>query len=129
MNTGYFGGIAIMGYDSVSYFTEARAVKGSPDFSHEFLGETWHFASAENRDTFAADPVSYAPQFGEVGDRIIAHDRDPAEIAGVHTASCCNLVPHANRSRSLGRLSTLDVWQVRLSTEVRRSAAYKSRME
>ncbi len=64
VNTGYFGGIAIMGYDSVSYFTEARAVKGSPDFSHEFLGETWHFASAENRDTFAAEPVSYAPQFG-----------------------------------------------------------------
>ena len=30
VNTGYFGGIAIMGYDSVSYFTEARAVKGSP---------------------------------------------------------------------------------------------------
>jgi YHS domain-containing protein len=64
VNTGYFGGIAIMGYDPVAYFTEARAVKGSPDFSHEFLGETWHFASEEHRDTFAADPVSYAPQYG-----------------------------------------------------------------
>ncbi len=64
VNTGYFGGTAIMGYDSVTYFTEARAVRGSPDFSYEFLGETWHFANAENRDTFAADPVSYAPQFG-----------------------------------------------------------------
>jgi YHS domain-containing protein len=63
-NTGYFGGIAIMGYDPVAYFTEARAVEGSPEFSREFLGETWHFANAEHRDLFAADPVRYAPQYG-----------------------------------------------------------------
>lgn len=64
VNTGYFGGIAIMGYDPVAYFTESRAVQGSPDFSQEFLGETWQFASAEHRDMFAADPVKYAPQYG-----------------------------------------------------------------
>ena len=64
VNTGYFGGIAIMGYDPVAYFTEARAVKGSPEYSHEFLGETWHFSSADHRETFAADPVAYAPQSG-----------------------------------------------------------------
>ncbi len=64
VNTGYFGGVAIVGYDPVAYFTEARAVKGSPEFSHEFLGETWLFASAANRDAFAADPVAYAPQYG-----------------------------------------------------------------
>ncbi len=64
VNTGYFGGVAIVGYDPVAYFTEARAVKGSPEFSHEFLGETWHFASAANRDAFATDPVAYAPQYG-----------------------------------------------------------------
>ncbi len=64
VNTGYFGGVAIVGYDPVAYFTEARAVKGSPEFSHEFLGETWHFASAAHRDDFAANPVAYAPQYG-----------------------------------------------------------------
>ena len=64
VNTGYFGGVAIMGYDPVAYFTEGRPVKGSPEFQHEFLGETWHFASAANRDAFAADPVAYAPQYG-----------------------------------------------------------------
>ncbi len=62
VNTGYFGGVAIMGYDPVAYFTEGRAVKGSPEFNHEFLGETWHFASAAHRDAFAANPVAYAPQ-------------------------------------------------------------------
>lgn len=64
VNTGYFGGMAIKGYDPVAYFTEARAVKGSPEFQHKFLGETWHFANAGHRDVFAANPVAYAPQYG-----------------------------------------------------------------
>lgn len=64
VNTGYFGGVAIMGYDPVAYFTESRAVKGSAQFSQEFLGETWHFASDEHRDMFAANPAKYAPQYG-----------------------------------------------------------------
>ena len=64
VNTGYFGGVAIKGYDPVAYFKESRAIKGSAEFSHEFLGETWQFASAEHRDIFADDPVAYAPQFG-----------------------------------------------------------------
>jgi YHS domain-containing protein len=64
VNTGYFGGVAIVGYDPVAYFTEGRAIKGSSEFSHEFLGEIWHFARAANRDAFAADPIAYAPQYG-----------------------------------------------------------------
>src|SRR5262245_30541019 len=58
------GGVAIRGYDTVGYFTDAKAVKGSDAFSYEWLGATWHFASAEHRDLFAADPVKYAPQYG-----------------------------------------------------------------
>lgn len=64
VNTGYFGGVAIKGYDTVAYFTQSKAVKGSPEFQSEFLGETWQFASAKHRDLFAADPVAYAPQYG-----------------------------------------------------------------
>lgn len=64
INTGYFGGIAIMGYDPVAYFTKGKALKGSEEFSYEWLGATWHFENAKHRDLFAADPVKYAPQFG-----------------------------------------------------------------
>jgi YHS domain-containing protein len=64
VNTGYFGDVAIKGYDPVAYFTQNRAVEGSEKFSHSWLGATWHFASAENRDLFAQDPVKYAPQYG-----------------------------------------------------------------
>ena len=38
INTGYFGGIAIMGYDPVAYFTKGRAMKGSEKFSYTWLG-------------------------------------------------------------------------------------------
>jgi len=64
VNTGYFGGVAIKGYDTVSYFTESKAVKGTPEYKHSFLGETWHFSTAEHRDLFAGNPVAYAPQYG-----------------------------------------------------------------
>jgi YHS domain-containing protein len=64
VNTGYFGDVAIKGYDTVAYFTENRAVEGSPRFSHRWLGATWLFSSAENRDLFASQPVKYAPQYG-----------------------------------------------------------------
>ncbi|MEM7527077.1 MAG: YHS domain-containing (seleno)protein [Pseudomonadota bacterium] len=57
-------GTAIDGTDPVAYFTEGRPVDGSSDFKHEYNGATWLFASAENRDLFAANPEKYAPQYG-----------------------------------------------------------------
>lgn len=56
--------VILRGYDAVAYFTENKAVKGSPQFSATHEGATYHFASAENRDAFAADAAKYAPQFG-----------------------------------------------------------------
>ncbi|WP_202905601.1 YHS domain-containing (seleno)protein [Cypionkella psychrotolerans] len=63
-NTGYFEGIAIKGYDTVAYFTENRAVKGSEEYSYEWLGTPWYFVSAKHRDLFQSNPVKYAPQYG-----------------------------------------------------------------
>lgn len=64
--TAYFeeDGIAIRGADPVAYFTDAAHVSGSDEFTHNWQGVTWKFASAENRDRFAADPDAYAPQYG-----------------------------------------------------------------
>ncbi len=64
VNTGYFGDVAIKGYDTVAYFTRNEAVQGSPEFSYRWLGATWHFVSEENRELFMQDPVKYAPQYG-----------------------------------------------------------------
>lgn len=57
-------GAAIGGYDTVAYHTVGAPTKGSAQFSTEYQGATWHFASAANRDLFAANPSKYAPAYG-----------------------------------------------------------------
>ena len=58
------GGVAIRGYDPVAYFKQDKPVKGSSAYTATHEGSTFHFASAANRDAFAADPGKYAPQYG-----------------------------------------------------------------
>lgn len=57
-------GIAIRGADPVAYFTAGEYTPGAAEFTHDWEGATWQFASAENRDLFAANPEDYAPQYG-----------------------------------------------------------------
>jgi YHS domain-containing protein len=64
VNTGYFGGVAIDGYDPVAYFLDNRAVKGSEKISYDWLGTPWYFASDEHRELFKKNPLKYAPQYG-----------------------------------------------------------------
>lgn len=57
-------GAAIGGTDPVAYFTEHKPVQGSDQFTADYQGVTWKFASAGNRDLFQANPAKYAPQYG-----------------------------------------------------------------
>jgi len=57
-------GVAIRGTDPVAYFEEGRPVPGRPEFAFTWDGATWRFASAANRDRFAASPERYAPAYG-----------------------------------------------------------------
>lgn len=57
-------GIAILGYDTVSYFTEGKPVKGKDEFATEWMGAKWKFSSQKNLDMFKAEPTKYAPQYG-----------------------------------------------------------------
>lgn len=59
-----YEGVALGGTDPVAYFTEGKPVEGSSEFAADYAGATWHFASAENRDLFLAEPEAYAPQYG-----------------------------------------------------------------
>ena len=64
VNTSGAEKLAIHGYDAVGYFTDGKAEPGSKEFSQEYGGAVYLFASAAHRDTFAADPAKYAPQYG-----------------------------------------------------------------
>jgi hypothetical protein len=57
-------GVALEGYDPVSYFTEPQPLPGLPDYEYYWGGVPWYFASAANRDVFMRAPEIYAPQHG-----------------------------------------------------------------
>ena len=64
VNTSVIRGLAIKGYDPVSYFTAGKAQKGSKDLEFKWKGATWRFVSAEHRELFKSDPEKFAPQYG-----------------------------------------------------------------
>ncbi|MBO6620920.1 MAG: YHS domain-containing protein [Balneola sp.] len=57
-------GIAIKGYDPVSYFVSEEPQEGREDLTHEYEGATYQFASQENLNTFKAAPEKYVPAYG-----------------------------------------------------------------
>ena len=57
-------GLALRGYDPVSYFTDNKAILGTPEYKHEYLGVTYYFSSVKNQNLFEADPKKYEPQYG-----------------------------------------------------------------
>ena len=59
-----FLGKAAEGYDVVSYFTDGNAVEGSGDHALMWKDVEWRFSSQAHKETFAANPEKYAPQYG-----------------------------------------------------------------
>ncbi|MFO0691819.1 MAG: YHS domain-containing (seleno)protein [Myxococcota bacterium] len=57
-------GVALQGYDPVAYFTDGRPTKGDPRHHSTWQDATYHFASAEHKRLFDADPARYAPAYG-----------------------------------------------------------------
>lgn len=55
---------AIGGYSPVSYFEHGRAERGSPAHQARHDGHTYYFTSAQQAETFQAQPEKYAPAFG-----------------------------------------------------------------
>ena len=56
--------LALKGYDPVAYFTEKRAMLGDAQHQYNWDGSTYRFASTKHLELFKADPVHYAPEFG-----------------------------------------------------------------
>ncbi|MBK8195580.1 MAG: YHS domain protein [Lewinellaceae bacterium] len=56
-------GLAIDGYDPVSYF-KSGPKKGKATFSYNYDGIVYHFANAENLTEFKGNPGKYEPVWG-----------------------------------------------------------------
>ena len=48
----------------VAYHTVGELTAGSSNYAATYQGVTWHFASAENKALFEANPAKYAPAYG-----------------------------------------------------------------
>jgi YHS domain-containing protein len=57
-------GVALHGYDPVSYFSGSAPKQGKAGITATHDGATYQFASTANRDKFKAEPAKYAPQYG-----------------------------------------------------------------
>ncbi len=66
-------GMAMGGYDPVSYFEGDVPVQGQPEISVMWKGAEWHFASHQNRELFEGNPRAFAPQFGGYCSYAMAH--------------------------------------------------------
>ncbi len=57
-------GLAINGFDPVSYFTDSKPALGKKDYTYSWMDAKWQFASEEHLKMFKDNPEKYAPQFG-----------------------------------------------------------------
>jgi hypothetical protein len=57
-------GLALFGFDAVSYFVDGSARAGSESHELSFGGLTWRFRSEANRAAFRDRPDAYVPRFG-----------------------------------------------------------------
>ncbi len=72
--------VAIKGYDTVAYFTDGKAIKGTAEFEYVFDDAKWQFSSAAHRDLFATDPDRYMPQYsGFCAGAMVFGDLTPAD--------------------------------------------------
>ncbi len=57
-------GVALGGYDPVSYFADGKPAKGDATIEATFNGALYHFVSQGHREVFEKAPLKYAPAYG-----------------------------------------------------------------
>ena len=57
-------GLALGGYDPVSYFDGGKPTRGAATISASYRGARYLFATRAHRKAFLAAPAKYLPQFG-----------------------------------------------------------------
>jgi YHS domain-containing protein len=57
-------GLALQGYDPISYLDKAGPKEGKKEHALVHRGITYRFATAENKAKFEAEPAKYEPPYG-----------------------------------------------------------------
>jgi hypothetical protein len=64
LNLNLEDGVAIQGYDPVSYFSKGGPKEGKPGIRYVHNDATYYFLSDENKSKFVANPTQFEPKFG-----------------------------------------------------------------
>lgn len=81
-------GVALDGYDVVSYFASREPRRGRKDIGLMWKGTVWYFATAAHRDIFELNPWAMAPRYGGycayalAQGRLVAGDPRAWQLAG-----------------------------------------------
>jgi hypothetical protein len=62
--TDSLSGLALSGFDPVSYFSDPKPRIGAGEFEYGYGKVIWRFANAGNLDAFRRNPDVYMPRFG-----------------------------------------------------------------
>lgn len=58
--------LALQGYDSVAYFADGKASRGTEKYQISWDGARYQFVTAEHREAFQRDADKFVPQFGSL---------------------------------------------------------------
>jgi hypothetical protein len=68
-------GLALSGFDPVSYFSDGKPVFGRPELELRSNGAVWRFRNEGDRAAFADHPEVYTPAFGGYDPVAVAHGK------------------------------------------------------
>ena len=115
--------VAIKGYDTVAYFTDGKAVKGSGQFEYVFDDARWQFSNAAHREMFVADPDHYMPQYGGFCAMCVAV-KECAALVDLHPADPDAWKIVDGKLYMVGDKKVLDRWKANSAENIRQANAH-----
>lgn len=61
--TSWKNNLAVGGYDTVSFFS-GKPQEGKKEYTFDYAGAQWRFATRGNLDLFKTNPAAFMPQYG-----------------------------------------------------------------
>jgi YHS domain-containing protein len=115
--------IAIKGYDTVAYFTDGRAVKGSSQFEYVYDDARWLFSNSAHREMFVADPDRYMPRYGSYCAACIA-TKTCAALFPAHPADPEAWTIVDGKLYMFGGKNVIDRWRADSAENIRQGNAH-----
>ncbi|MBS1553986.1 MAG: YHS domain-containing protein [Bacteroidetes bacterium] len=103
-------GVAIAGYDVVSYFLSNKPAKGDAKFKSQYGGVTYYFSSIDNQKLFEANPLKYVPQYDGYCALAVSYGQKISINPETYKITNDKLYLFFNGKTSNGKVNSLDTW-------------------